>query len=58
MSQEPIGGTTADQGAEDRWAAWQARGAANDQASRRKLFVVAAIFVLGAVIFNGYWLLR
>ena len=58
MSQEPIQGPTLDQGVEDHWAAWQARGAANDQATRRKLFVVAAIFVLGAAIFNGYWLLR
>jgi hypothetical protein len=58
MSQEPIQGASAAQGAEDHWAAWQARGAANDEASRRKLFVVAAMFVLGAVIFSGYWLLR
>ena len=58
MSQEPIQGPTADQGTEDHWAAWQARGAANDQATRRKLYVVAAIFVLGAVLLNGYWLLR
>jgi len=58
MSQEPIQGPTADQGDEDHWAAWQARGAANDRATRRKLFVVAAIVVLGAALFNGYWLIR
>ena len=58
MSQEPMQGPTADQGAEDHWAAWQARGAANDQATRRKLVVVAAIVVLSAVLVNSYWLLR
>jgi len=57
MSQEPVQEATANQGADDHWAAWQARGAANEQATRRKLFVVAAIFVLGAVIVNGYFLL-
>ena len=57
MSQEPIQGATADPGAEDHWAAWQARGAANDEATRRKLFVVAAISS-GAVLVNAYWLLR
>jgi hypothetical protein len=48
----------ADQGFEDRWAAWQERGAANDRATRRKLFIVAAILILSVAILNGLWLLR
>ena len=58
MSQQPTQPATADQGFEDRWAAWQARGVANDRATRRKFFVLAVIFVVGAAILNGVWLLR
>jgi hypothetical protein len=45
----------ADDGFEDRWAAWQARGAANDRSTRRRMFVVAAILVLAAAILNAMW---
>ena len=45
----------ADDGFEERWAAWQARGAANDRNTRRKMFVVAAILVAAAAILNGMW---
>ena len=48
MSQEPTHTTIVDGRFEERWAAWQARGAANDRATRRKLFVLAAI--LGAAV--------
>ena len=58
MSQEISQTPVVDQGFEDRWAAWQARGAANDRATRRKLFIVAAILVLAVAILNGLWLLR
>lgn len=58
MSQEISQTPVADQGVEDRWAAWQARGAANDRATRRKLFIVAAILILAVAILNGLWLLR
>jgi len=58
MSQEPIHAPAVDQGFEERWAAWQARGAANDRATRRKLFIVAAILILSVAILNGLWLLR
>jgi hypothetical protein len=51
MSQEPF----INEGFAERWAAWQARGAANDRATRRKLFVLAAILVLSAAILNGVW---
>jgi hypothetical protein len=44
-----------DDGFQERWAAWQARGAANDRAIRRKLFVVAAILVLSVTIFGSWW---
>ena len=58
MTQELIPAPVVDQGFEDRWAAWQARGAANDRATRRKLFIVAAILMLFVAILNGLWLLR
>jgi hypothetical protein len=47
-----------DQGFEDRWAAWQARGAANDRAARLKLLVVAGILISSIVILSGLSLLR
>jgi hypothetical protein len=57
MSQQFNPAPVADQGFEERWAAWVARGAANDRATRRKLFIVAAILVLSVAILNGLWLL-
>ena len=50
MPQEPF----VDEGFGERWAAWQARGAANTRATRRKLFVVA-IFVLSVAILGSVW---
>jgi hypothetical protein len=44
-----------DDGFPERWAAWQARGAANDRATRRKLFVVAALVVLSMAILGSAW---
>jgi hypothetical protein len=44
-----------DDGFPDRWAAWQARGAANDRATRRRLFVVAALVVLSMAILGSAW---
>jgi hypothetical protein len=44
-----------DDGFPERWAAWQARGAANDRATRRKLFVVAALLVLSIAILGSAW---
>ena len=49
MSQEPF----IDEGFAERWAAWQARGAANDRATRRKLFILAAVLILSAAILNS-----
>jgi len=43
---------------EVRWAAWQARGAANDRNTRRRMFVVAAILVLAAAVLNAMWWFR
>jgi len=42
-------------GLDERWAAWQARGAANDRNTRRRLFVLGAILVLAAAILNAVW---
>jgi hypothetical protein len=42
-----------DEGFAERWAAWQARGAATQRNTRRKMFVVGAILVLAAAILNG-----
>ena len=58
MSPEPIPAPVVDQGFEDRWAAWQARGEANDRATKRKLFIMAAILILSVAILSGLWLLE
>jgi hypothetical protein len=58
MSQELSPAPIADQGFEDRWAASQARGDANDRATKRKLFIVAAILISSVAILNGLWLLQ
>ena len=44
-----------DDGFPERWAAWQARGAAHSRATRRKLFVVAALLVLSMAILGSAW---
>jgi hypothetical protein len=58
MSPEPIHAPVVDQGFEDRWAARQARGGANDRATKRKLFIVSAILILSVAILNGLLLLQ
>ena len=58
MSQEPLQTPAVDQGFEDRWAAWQARGAAHDRATRRKLFILGAlgaVLVLATALLNRLW---
>lgn len=44
-----------DDGFEERWAAWQARGAARDRTTRRRLFVLTAILVLSGAFVTGLW---
>jgi len=51
MASEPF----IDDGFEERWAAWQAHGAAHDRATRRKLFVLLAILMLSGAILTGVW---
>lgn len=51
MPSEPF----VDEGFPERWAAWQARGAAHERATRRKIFVVAAILVLSVAILGSVW---
>ena len=58
MSLEPIPAPVVSQGSEDLWAAWQARGAANDRATKRKLFIMAALLILSVAILTGLSLLR
>ena len=58
MSQEPIQAPVVDQGFEDRWAAWQARGAANDRTTRRRLWIFAAILILSVITLSVLPLLR
>jgi hypothetical protein len=50
MPSEPF----VDEGFPERWAAWQARGAAHARATRRKVFV-AAILVLSVAILGSVW---
>ena len=52
MSPEPIQAPVVDQGFEDRWMAWQARGAANDRATRRKLIIMAAILLVSVAVLS------
>jgi hypothetical protein len=35
---------------DERWAAWQAKGAAHDRAVRRKMEIVAPILIIVAVV--------
>jgi hypothetical protein len=58
MSQDHIEPAVVHQPPEDRWAAWQARGVANDRATRRNLFIVAGILIVAATILNLLWLVR
>jgi hypothetical protein len=51
MPSEPF----VDEGFPERWAAWQARGAAQERATRRKIFVVAALLALSAAILSAVW---
>jgi hypothetical protein len=57
MSQEPTQATAVDQSFDERWAAWQARGAANDHKTQRGLFIVVVIFLLASALLGGFWLL-
>ena len=57
MVQEHIEATVMHESTEDRWAAWQARGAANDRATRRNLFILASILIVAMIILN-VWLIR
>ena len=54
LSSQPV----PEQGFEGQWAAWEARAAANNRATRVKLFIVAAILLSSAAILSGLWLLR
>jgi hypothetical protein len=58
MSPELIQTPVVNQGFEDRWAAWKARGEANDRATKHKLFVMAAIVMLAVAILSALSLLR
>jgi hypothetical protein len=58
MSPEPIHEPVVDQSLEDRWAAWQARGDANDRATNRKLLIMGAILTLSVIILSVLSLLR
>jgi hypothetical protein len=58
MSPEPIQVPVITQGFENRWAAWQARGEANDRAINRKLFIVATMLILSVAILDGLRLLQ
>jgi hypothetical protein len=51
MSSEPL----VDDGFAERWAAWQARGAAHDRSRRRTLFILAAVVIASVAILNGVW---
>lgn len=47
VTQEPVTSS------EERWAAWQARGAAHDRAVRRKMLIAVPILLAVAAILFG-----
>lgn len=51
MSQEPF----TNEGFAERWAAWQARGAANDRATTRNLRILGGVLVAAVLIVNIVW---
>ena len=58
MTPESIPAPVVNEGFEDRWAAWQARGDANDLATRRKLFMMAAILTLSVAVLTALSVLK
>jgi hypothetical protein len=58
MSPEPIPARVVNQGFEDRWAAWRVRGAENDRATKRKVFIMAALLILSVAFLTGLSLLK
>lgn len=51
MSQDPF----INEGFAERWAVWQARGAANDRATTRNLRILGGMIVAAALIVNIAW---
>jgi hypothetical protein len=49
----PAPAPVSESGFDERWAAWQANGIANDRAFRRKLAIVAPIFIIIVVIVSA-----
>jgi hypothetical protein len=41
------------EGFEERWAAWQARGDEHDRATRRNIFVLLAALLLSGAVLSG-----
>jgi hypothetical protein len=49
--------SSVDEGFEERWAAWQKRGAAHDRATRQRLSVIGAALILSLAILSAVgWL--
>jgi hypothetical protein len=44
-----------DDGFEERWTAWQARGAAHDRTTRRRLVMMTVVLMLSAAVATGVW---
>jgi hypothetical protein len=55
---KPIHTAVVTNGIDDHFAVWQARGEENDRATRRKLMIMTAIFILSAAIVSGAWLIQ
>lgn len=58
MSPEPMHARAVDQPVDDLWTAWQARGAANDRATRRRLFIMAGILIFSVAMVSALSFLR
>lgn len=58
MTSKPVPAPVVNQGFEECWATWQARGAANDRAAKQKMFVMAATSIVATAILTALSMLK
>ena len=55
MSEELVPVPIVNEAAEQRWAAWQARGDMHDRETRRRLFLLITALLLSGAVLSGLW---
>jgi hypothetical protein len=53
MSEKLIPIPIVNERSDNRWNAWQARGAENDRATRRRMFLLLGALVLSGAVLSG-----